>query len=159
MKGNHSARSGGIIGIYFLFSLNKIYHFQYRKSPLSQICSYGIARPHSAVSRAPDSEVRGWYPVWPHTFVSPSVDSRGAVVSCWRKYVHKVLVNRLGGLSLPRKRVVRLTNCPDMTLDVYHGCKTTTQQQLWDFFQETQEWVWNSHGKGAISVRAIEVLL
>ena len=56
-----------------------------------------------------------------HTFVSPSADSRKAVVSYWRKYVHEVLVNRLGGLSLPRKSVVRLTNRPDMTLDVYHG--------------------------------------
>ena len=43
--------------------------------------------------------------------------------------MHKVLVNRLGGLSLPRKSVVRLTDHPDMTLDVYHGCKTTNQQQ------------------------------
>ena len=42
-----------------------------------------------------------------------------AVVSYWRKYVHEVLVNRLGGLSLPRKSVVRLTDCPDMTSDVY----------------------------------------
>ena len=33
----------------------------------------------------------------------------------WRKYVHEVLVNRLGGLSLPRKSVVRLTDRPDMT--------------------------------------------
>ena len=40
--------------------------------------------------------------------------------------MHKVLVNRLGGLSLPRKSVVRLTDRPDMTLDVYHGRKTTT---------------------------------
>ena len=31
----------------------------------------------------------------------------------------KVLVNHLGGLSLPRKSVVRLTDRPDMTLDVY----------------------------------------
>ena len=52
------------------------------------------------------------------TFVSPSADSRGAVVSYWRKYVHEVLVNRLGGLSLPRKSVVRLTGRSDMTLDV-----------------------------------------
>ena len=44
-----------------------------------------------------------------------------AVVSYWRKYVHEVLVNRLGGLSLPRKSVVRLTDRPDMTLDVYCG--------------------------------------
>ena len=43
--------------------------------------------------------------------------------------MHKVLVNRLGGLSLPRKSVVRLTDRPDMTLDVYCGCKTTIQQQ------------------------------
>ena len=49
-----------------------------------------------------------------------------AVVSYWRKYVHKVLVNRLGDLSLPRKSVVRLTGRPDMTLDVYRGRKTTT---------------------------------
>ena len=34
---------------------------------------------------------------------SPSADSRGAVVSYWQKYVHEVLVNRLGGLNLPRK--------------------------------------------------------
>ena len=54
---------------------------------------------------------------------------RGAVVSYWRKYVHEVLVNRLGGLSLPRKSVVRLTDCPDMTIDVYHGQKTTQQRQ------------------------------
>ena len=32
--------------------------------------------------------------------------------------MHEVLVNRLGGLSLPRKIVVRLTDRPDMTLDV-----------------------------------------
>ena len=38
-------------------------------------------------------------------------------------YVHKVLVNRLGSLSLPRKSVVRLTDHPDMTLDVYRGLK------------------------------------
>ena len=67
-------------------------------------------------------------PVWQHTFLSPSAFSRRAVVSYWRKYVHEVLVNRLGGLSLPRKSVVRLTDRPDMTLDVYRGRKTTMQQ-------------------------------
>ena len=41
-----------------------------------------------------------------------------AVVSYWQKYVHEVLVNRLGGISLPRKSVVRLTDRPHMTLDV-----------------------------------------
>ena len=79
-----------------------------------------------------DIKVHGYtwvrYPVWQHTFVSPSAFSRRAVVSYWRKYVHEVLVNRLGDLSLPRKSVVRLTDRPDMTLDVYRGRKTTIQQ-------------------------------
>ena len=44
--------------------------------------------------------------------------------------MHEVLVNCLGGLSLPRKSVFRLTDRPDMTLDVYRGRKTTMQQQL-----------------------------
>ena len=44
------------------------------------------------------------------------------------KVLHEVLVNRLGGLSLPRKSVARLTDRPDMTLDVYRGRKT--QQHL-----------------------------
>ena len=43
--------------------------------------------------------------------------------------MQEVLFNRLGVLSLPRKSVVRLTDCPDMTLDVYRGRKTTVQQQ------------------------------
>ena len=43
--------------------------------------------------------------------------------------MHEVLVNRLGGLNLPRKSVFRLTDRPDMTLDVYRGRKTTLQQQ------------------------------
>ena len=63
--------------------------------------------------------------------------------------MHEVLVNRLGGLSLPRKSVVRLTDRPDMTLDVYRGRKTTNQQQydfLWlsspDIVRVTDEtWV------------------
>ena len=69
------------------------------------------------------------YSDWQHTFVSPSAFSRRAAVSYWRKYVHEVLVNCLGGLSLPRKSVVRLTDRPNMTLDVYGGRKTTIQQQ------------------------------
>ena len=52
------------------------------------------------------SDVLGSIPGLAHTFIFPSADSRGAVVSYWRKYVHEVLVNRLGGLSLPRKSVV-----------------------------------------------------
>ena len=62
-------------------------------------------------------------------FFSPSADSRGTVVSYRQKYVHEVLVNCLGGLSLPRKSVVRLTDRPDMTLDVNPGRKTTIQYQ------------------------------
>ena len=56
--------------------------------------------------------------------LSPSADSRGAVDSYWRKYVHEVLVNRLGGLSLPWKSVVRLTE----TFDVNRGRKNTIQR-------------------------------
>ena len=33
----------------------------------------------------------------------PATDSRRVIVSYWRMYVRKVLVNRLGGLCLPRK--------------------------------------------------------
>ena len=33
--------------------------------------------------------------------------------------MHEVLVNRLGGLSLPRKSVVRLTDRSDITINVY----------------------------------------
>ena len=40
--------------------------------------------------------------------------------------MHEVLVNRFGDL---RKSVVMLTDRPDMTLDVYRGRKTTTQQR------------------------------
>ena len=47
--------------------------------------------------------------------------------------MHEVLVNLSGGLSLHRKSVVRLTDNPDMTLDVYRGRKTTTQQQQLSF--------------------------
>ena len=53
--------------------------------------------------------------VWQHTLVSPSAFSRREVVSYWRKYVQEVLINHLGGLSLPRKSVVRLADCPNMT--------------------------------------------
>ena len=48
-----------------------------------------------------------------------------------RKYVHEVLANRLGSLSLPRKSVVRLTDRPDMTLAVNRGRKITTQQGIY----------------------------
>ena len=42
--------------------------------------------------------------------------------------MQEVLVNPLGGLSLPRKSVVGLTDRPDMTMAVYCGHKTTKQE-------------------------------
>ena len=72
-------------------------------------------------------EVPGLLPSPAIYFHFSSADSRRAVVSYRQKYVHAVLVNHLGGLSLPRKSVVRLTDCPDMTIDVYPERKTTTQ--------------------------------
>ena len=38
--------------------------------------------------------------------------------------MHEVLVNCLGGLSMPRNSVVRLSDRPDMTVAVYHCDKT-----------------------------------
>ena len=55
--------------------------------------------------------------------------------------MHEVLVNRLGGLSLPRKSVVRLTDHPNMTLDVYRGRKTTIQQQQ-PIFPNSELLIW-----------------
>ena len=34
-----------------------------------------------------------------------------------------ILVNCLGGVSLPKNSAVRLTDYPNMTVDVYHGGK------------------------------------
>ena len=41
--------------------------------------------------------------------------------------MHEVLINRVGGISLPRESVVRLTDRSDMA-KAYRGPKTTTQQ-------------------------------
>ena len=89
---------------------------------------HDVAVAQSVGHSARKSEDLGSIPVLA-TYFRFSADSRGAVVSYWQKYVHKALVNRLGSLSLPRKSVVRLIDRPDMTLDVYRGRKTTTQQQ------------------------------
>ena len=62
------------------------------------------------------TEILSQRAVKPNTTNQLTADSRRAVVSYWRKYVLEVLVNRLGGLSLPRKNVVKLTDRPDMTL-------------------------------------------
>ena len=42
--------------------------------------------------------------------------------------MHEILVYSLGGLSLPRKSVARLIDRPDMTIAVYHGRETKTEQ-------------------------------
>ena len=82
-----------------------------------------------------------------------SADSRRAVVSYWRKYVHEVLVNRLGGLSLPR-----LTDRPDMTLDVYRGRKTTIQyNQLRD--NESQLYFFQCITPVSIDIRSGRIVL
>ena len=93
---------------------------------------YLFARPHSTFGSASDSSQgsRVQYPARPHTFVSPSAVSRRAVVSYWQRCVHEILVNRLGGLSPPKKSVVRLTDRSDMTTDVDRERKTTTQHTL-----------------------------
>ena len=59
--------------------------------------------------------------------------------------MHEVLVNRLGGLSLPRKSVVRLTDRPDMTLDVYRGRKTTNQINNDKYYDKTAHAQTNLH--------------
>ena len=91
-----------------------------------------MAGPRSAVGSASDSRARG--PGFDTRsghilpFLLPLIQEGQLSVTGWRKYVHEVLVNRLGGLSLPRKSVDRLTDRPDMTIDVYRGRKTTIQQ-------------------------------
>ena len=86
------------------------------------------------LTRDKSQRFRVRYLVRPHTFVSPSADSNTAVISYCRKYVHEVLANRLGGLSLPRKSVVKLTDRTNMNLAVYRGrntTTTTTEARLW----------------------------
>ena len=101
------------------FSVRIIFSWNYSHVP-NPITNWHLARKSGVLSSIPGLAT---------SFISPSAFSRRAAVSCWRKYVHEVLVNRLGGLSLPRKSVVRLTDHPDMTLDVYRGRETTMQQQ------------------------------
>ena len=84
----------------------------------------------SVARLTPEPETPGSIPGPATSFVSPFVDSRRAVVSYWRKYMHEVLVGCLGGLSLPRKNVVWVTDRPNMTSDVYCGRKTTTTKKI-----------------------------
>ena len=78
-----------------------------------------VAQSVASLTHKPEVRVR--YPVRPHTFVSPSVDSRRQL-----SLTGESMCNRLGGLGLSRKSVVRLTCHPDMTTDVYRGPKMTT---------------------------------
>ena len=60
-------------------------------------CEAGILDDGLRPEVAGPQRLRVRYRVRPHTFVSPSADSRRALVSYGRKYVHEVQVNRLGG--------------------------------------------------------------
>ena len=63
------------------------------------------------------------------SFLLPLIHEGQLSITGQSTCMHKVLVNCLGGQSLPRKSVVMLTDHPNMTLAVYHGLKTTAQQQ------------------------------
>ena len=82
-----------------------------------------VARSIARLTKEPEgtlwlySQTRYRCPDRPHTFVSPSADSRKAVVSYSRK--------SLGGLRLP----VRFPDRPDMTIPYCRWGKTKTQQQ------------------------------
>ena len=92
-----------------------------------------LAGLHSTVGSASDSRARD-----PGSILGPATYflfsfhwfKKGSVVSYWQKYVHEVLVNHLGGLSLPRKHVVRVTDSPDMTSAAYHGIKQQQQTTI-----------------------------
>ena len=80
-----------------------------------------------AVSSASDSWARapGFY-----TFVSPSADfKKGHCQLLAKVCARNTGKPHLGGLNLPRKSVFGLTDCPNMTINVYHGSKATTQEQ------------------------------
>ena len=61
-----------------------------------------------------------------------SLISRKTVVSYWQKYEHLVLLNHLGRLIVPRNSVVRLTDSPSMTIDVYRRSKAHTHTHGYD---------------------------
>ena len=105
---------------------NDYHFFQSRFSHRRQDCigtplSLSLSHRRRAVVSASDS--RGSCPGFDtqsgHILSSPSTNSRRAVVSYWRKYVHE-------GLSLSRKSLVRLSKRPDMTIDVNRERKITT---------------------------------
>ena len=87
----------------FLLLINKLPYIDRVYYGFSSCCfsissstlSY-IAGPLSVVGSISDSRTQVRYTVRPHILVSPLADSRRAVVSYWRKNVHRVLVDRLG---------------------------------------------------------------
>ena len=82
-----------------------------------------------AVGSMPDSKARGTgFDTW-YGHISPSTDSRRAVVSYWRKDVHEVLVNRLGGLSLPFRHDHRCL--PWITVRQQHKSIHTVHYNIW----------------------------
>ena len=104
---------------FFFFFFHTFPNLIWTKLPRATLSLSG--RVVLSIARRPqEPEVRVRYPVRLHTFVSSSTDPRRAVDSYWRTYVHEVLVNRL---------CPGLADRPDMTLAVYRGRKTTTQQQ------------------------------
>ena len=91
-----------------------------------------MAGPHGAMGSTSDSRARGpQFNTWSvHTLTFLllliqeelfPVTGEGMCTKYW--------FNCLGGLSLPRKSVGRLTDYLDMTVAVYCGSKTSTQQQ------------------------------
>ena len=80
------------------------------------------------------SEVLGSIPRSGHIllFLFPLIQE-GQLSVTGKSMCTEVLVNRLGGLSLSRKSVVRLTDRPDMTLD--KATTTTTKNCLDEMVQ------------------------
>ena len=100
-----------------LSSAAVLYHRFFRENKLDDydpyVSTYMPGRVAQSVGHLTrKSGVLGSIPGLATYFRFPFRFFKKAVVSYWRKYVHEVLVNRLGGLSLPRKSVVRLTDRP-----------------------------------------------
>ena len=87
---------------------------------MTQQLSWYILSYATSVARLTQKpEVPGSIPDPATYFQSPSADSNSATVSYWLKYVHFVIANRLGDLSLPRNSKVMLIDRSDMTTAVY----------------------------------------
>ena len=91
-------------------------------------CSYREAGPRSAVGRAPDSQVRGpgfdTQSGYILSFLLPLIQEGQLSVTGESMCTKYWFIALIGGLSLPRKSVVKLKDCPDIILDVYRGRKT-----------------------------------